>query len=83
MAVVLGRKDTRFGAKILIYTHQAIDRSHLMEAYCTWLHPYTFYGSQLARHTMVQAPSWPWVLQENPLLRDRAESIDTTICLQS
>jgi hypothetical protein len=41
--VVLGRKDTHSGAKI--YTHQAIDRSHLMEAYCTWLHPYTFYSS--------------------------------------
>ena len=62
MAVVLERTDTHFGAKL--YTHQAIDRSHLMEAYCTWLHPYTVQGSQLARNTMVQAPSW--VLQKTP-----------------
>lgn len=49
---------TRFLAKIT-YTHQAADQSHLSEAYCTRLHPYTSSaeGMKLARSTKVQAPS--------------------------
>jgi len=34
---------TRFLAKIT-YTHQAADQSHLSEAYCTRLHPYTIFS---------------------------------------